>query len=302
MNRDGWTIILFRGAGRAQRQYTLSARGARVLLWTLGVGGVFVACAGAFFAVDSGVRTRAALLSRENDELKGRIAEIGTQVEDLGRRVAAYDEQNERLRREAGLVGIDAEVYDVGIGGPAAPYPGDGALWPLGEVATGYDLDFLNRKLTLLEESSGETMEAIEVNRVRSDATPSIMPLHGVPSSGFGPRKVPVHGGSSNHRGVDIPGIPGQRIVATAAGEVVFTGRKQGLGVTVIIDHGQGFRTVYGHASRSLVQRGQRVDRRDVIALVGNTGTSTGYHVHYEVHVNGVAMDPTRYFLDSASF
>lgn len=302
MNRDGWTIILFRGAARSQRQYALSARRARVLVWTLSLGGVFLACAGAFFARDSSVRARAALLSRENDELKGRIAEIGTQVEDMGRRVAAYDEQNERLRRAAGLDGIAEEVYDVGIGGPARPYPGDGALWPLGEAATGYDLDFLERKLKLLEESSDETMEAIEANRARTDATPSIMPVYGAYSSGFGPRRAPVHGSSSNHRGVDIPGVPGERIVATAAGEVVFTGRKQGLGLTVTIDHGQGFRTLYGHASRILVRRGQRVDRRDVIALVGNTGTSTGYHVHYEVHVNGIAMDPTRYFLDSAPF
>ncbi len=300
MKRDGWTIIVLRGDARAQKQYALSARGARVLRWTLGGAVVLLACAGTFFAVDSNVRARATLLSRENDELRGRVAEIGTRVEDLDRRVAAYDDQNERLRRAAGLAGIDQEVYDVGIGGPARPYPGGGLVRPLGEAATGHDLDFLERKLKLLEESSDETMEAIEVNRARMEATPSIMPVYGAHSSGFGPRRAPIHGGSSNHRGIDIPGVPGERIVATASGEVFFTGRKQGLGRTVIIDHGHGFRTVYGHASKILVRRGQRVERRDVVALVGNTGTTTGYHVHYEVHVDGVAVDPTRYFLEPA--
>ena len=296
MIRNGWTIIFLRGDAGAQAQCTLSARKARVLFWGLCVAGVLVVAAAPLVVVSGGLRIRAAQLSRENEEMKGRLAQVQGQVEDLDRRVAAYDEQNERLRRTAGLEGIDQEVYDVGVGGPGPVPASDVALAPFGRQVTRGYLDFLQRKVALLEESSGETMAALEASSERINSVPSIMPVWANPSSGFGPRRAPVHGGSTYHRGVDIPGVPGERIVATAHGRVTFTGRKKGLGLTVTIDHGHGLQTVYGHASEILVERGQQVERRDVIALVGNTGTSTGYHVHYEVHVDGVAVDPTRFF------
>lgn len=300
MIRNGWTVILLRGDARAKLQCTLSARRARALVYGLCLAGVLVAVAGPLVLMGSGIRVRAAQLERENAEMKGRLAEVQVQMEELDRRVVAYDEQNERLRRTAGLDGIDQEVYDVGVGGPGRSPASDAAQLLFGQqVSRGY-LDFLQRKVALLEESSRETMAALEANSARFRSVPSIMPVWADLSSGFGPRKAPVHGSSSNHRGVDIPGVPGQRIVATADGRVAFTGSRRGLGLTVIIDHGDGYRTVYGHASRILVRRGQRVERRDVIALVGNTGTSTGYHVHYEVHVDGMAVDPTHFFLGPA--
>ena len=300
MNRNNWTVIFLPGDVRVKRQYTLSTRKVRALVYGLCVAGAVVAGAVVLVARGADVRIRAAQLDQENAELKARLAAVGVQVEELDQRVVAYDEQNERVRGIAGLDGIDREVYDVGVGGPGRRAPGDATLPLLGRTATTGYLDFLERKVQLLEKSSGETIVALEANRARLDATPSIMPVWDRHSSGFGPRKAPVHGGSSNHRGIDIPGGPGERIVATADGRVGFTGRVNGLGLTVIIDHGHGFRTVYGHASRILVRRGQRVKRRDAIALVGNTGTTTGYHVHYEVHVNDVAVDPTRFFLDPA--
>lgn len=123
--------------------------------------------------------------------------------------------------------------------------------------------------------------------------TPSIWPSSGVITSEFGSRVDPVYGGQGNHEGIDIADDYGTQIVATAAGTVSFAGFTDGgYGNLVEIDHGNGIITKYGHASAVLVNPGDQVTQGQVIALMGSTGKSTGSHVHYEVDVNGTAVDP----------
>jgi murein DD-endopeptidase MepM/ murein hydrolase activator NlpD len=100
------------------------------------------------------------------------------------------------------------------------------------------------------------------------------------------------------HKGYDISSRKGTPILATADGVVTFAGKKGLLGNTVVIDHGHGLVTRYGHCDKFLKKRGDKVNRWEPIALMGNTGRSTGPHVHYEVHLNGMPVNPEKYMLN----
>ncbi|MCL2216891.1 MAG: peptidoglycan DD-metalloendopeptidase family protein [Defluviitaleaceae bacterium] len=131
---------------------------------------------------------------------------------------------------------------------------------------------------------------------------PTLWPIRGSISSGFGWRRNPMGGsGSEHHDGVDIPARTGTPIRAAGGGTVTFAGWRNGYGNTVIIDHGSGISTLYAHNTRNSVSVGQEVARGDIIAYVGSTGRSTGPHLHYEVHVNGVARNPVPFLLEHYS-
>ena len=120
-------------------------------------------------------------------------------------------------------------------------------------------------------------------------------PASGRITSGFGGRKSPTKGASSNHQGIDISAPTGTSIVAAAAGEVVIATYSSSAGNYVMISHGGGVYTVYMHASSLLVSQGQSVKKGQTIAKVGSTGYSTGSHLHFGVRVNGSYVNPTKY-------
>ncbi|MEW6046279.1 MAG: M23 family metallopeptidase [Bacillota bacterium] len=141
-----------------------------------------------------------------------------------------------------------------------------------------------------------KALRATTLEFVRRRAhTPSIWPTEGWLSSGFGPRRHPVTGDPDYHYGLDIAGLVGTDILATADGTVVVAGRRSGYGLTIVIDHGYGLRTFYAHLSSMKVKVGQRVTKGQVIGAMGSTGISTGPHLHYEVHVNGRPVNPLNY-------
>lgn len=121
---------------------------------------------------------------------------------------------------------------------------------------------------------------------------PTLVPTQGRFSSEFGYRVHPISGSHKMHKGIDIAAATGTSILAAAAGTVVFSGQQRGYGNIVTIDHGFGYVTRYAHASKLLVKEGQSVNRGELIALVGSTGASTGAHLHFEVLVDSVHVDP----------
>jgi murein DD-endopeptidase MepM/ murein hydrolase activator NlpD len=129
-------------------------------------------------------------------------------------------------------------------------------------------------------------------------STPSIWPVRGRVTSGFGPRRAPLGGGTAMHLGIDISNRIGTLIRAPARGAVTFVGRESGYGIIITLDHGNGIITRYAHLNKAFVQEGDYVQRGDVIAEVGNTGRTTGPHLHYEVIVNGTHVNPMRYILN----
>lgn len=129
--------------------------------------------------------------------------------------------------------------------------------------------------------------------------TPTLWPTEGWLSSPYGYRKDPMGGkGKSFHEGVDIAAWQGTPVRATADGKVVFSGRKSGYGNIISIRHEYGYKTLYGHLSKRLVEEGQRVTKGMAVGRVGNTGHSTGSHVHYEILVNGKIIDPWPYLVE----
>ena len=123
----------------------------------------------------------------------------------------------------------------------------------------------------------------------------TVRPVSGTITSRFGRRSSPGGVGSTNHKGLDIAAPNGTSIYAAADGTVEFSGTKGSLGKLVIINHGNGVRTYYAHCSRLNVSSGQKVEAGTNIAAVGRTGTATGYHLHFEVRVNGTSVNPQRY-------
>jgi murein DD-endopeptidase MepM/ murein hydrolase activator NlpD len=127
------------------------------------------------------------------------------------------------------------------------------------------------------------------------NALPTYWPSQGRLSSRFGSRSDPFNSDSRFHEGIDIATNYGQNIRASADGTVIFSGSYSGYGRAIIISHGNGITTLYGHASKLLARKGQKVKKGSVIARTGSSGRSTGPHLHFEVHVNGTPVNPLKY-------
>lgn len=138
----------------------------------------------------------------------------------------------------------------------------------------------------------------LENQRNLISSTPAIRPTKGWISSSFGYRKSPFTGLREFHKGLDIANRKGTSIIATGDGTVTFAGSKGFLGKVIVINHGHGMVTRYGHLQKILKKRKENVKRGDTIALMGNSGRGTGPHLHYEVLLNGIPVNPKKYILN----
>lgn len=152
--------------------------------------------------------------------------------------------------------------------------------------------------LTLFTKNIRSGAESMDATLARLAATPSLMPTQGWLSSNFSSHRLhPLLGYRRPHLGIDVRAAPGTPIEAPAAGLVIFAEWEGGYGRTVEIDHGWGIITRYAHTSKILVRVGDRVERGEIIALVGQTGLAEGPHLHYEVRLRGQPVDPLRFVL-----
>lgn len=161
-------------------------------------------------------------------------------------------------------------------------------------------VDVLEKELYVQAKSYDEVLELAKTQEVRMENIPAIQPVMNKDlkrvASGYGVRIDPVYHVRKFHQGMDFTAPTGTEIFATGNAKVSFVGWKQGYGNTVILDHGFGYQTLYAHLFKALVRKGQKVRRSDIIALVGNTGKSTGPHLHYEVRLHGKPVDPRNYY------
>jgi murein DD-endopeptidase MepM/ murein hydrolase activator NlpD len=135
----------------------------------------------------------------------------------------------------------------------------------------------------------------LEEQRNILSATPSILPTKGHITSRFGYRKSPFTGRREIHKGIDISNKKGTPIAAAADGIISFAGARGLFGRIITIDHGHGLVTYYAHLDKILKSKGERVRKGEIIAKMGDTGRTTGAHLHYEVQLNGVPVNPTKY-------
>jgi murein DD-endopeptidase MepM/ murein hydrolase activator NlpD len=207
----------------------------------------------------------------------------------------------EQVRVLTDLEPMDGDVWEVGVGGPELVAP-TVANRPLGQTLAGLniDVDRLLRQIKLQRHSFDEILTRLKSKTGELEGMPSIRPVDsGYISSTFGRRRDPFTGRISRHEGVDFSARKGSRVFATADGMVRFAAYDGGYGYTVEIDHGNGISTRYSHNAKLLVTKGQKIKRGDVIAYVGNSGRSSGPHLHYEIRLNGKLEDPVKYILSS---
>ncbi|MGD9253879.1 MAG: M23 family metallopeptidase [Holophagae bacterium] len=235
----------------------------------------------------------------ELQRLKSENAELSTVNQQLEKTIAEVqgrlDEFEERTARLALATGMEAESVGFSGGGGSSTRVGSGGPYdrlpesPESLVSQGR---WVRSQLDLVEE------QIAEQSRILS-STPTMAPAHGLITDGFGRRKDPFTGRPAFHRGLDISARRGTPVLAPADGVVVFAGRNGGLGKTVRVSHDFGFTTVYGHLDKISVSPGDEIHRNQEIGLLGNSGRSTGPHLHYEVHKDGVAKNPLYYILDA---
>jgi len=231
---------------------------------------------------------RVGRLPRENTDLKARVAAYAAAMDTFRQFMAKTEQMDNKLRASISLPLIPGDIRLMGIGGSQPPSPEP-------------RVDAMLRRVRFEQQSLAEIEAAVKQQESRLQNMPSIWPVQGWVGSGYGYRRDPFTGRREMHPGFDIVAPGGTTVVASAAGHVIFAGWKPGWGRCVEIDHGSGIRTFYAHCRSLGVKNGDNVLRGDAVATVGNSGRSTGTHLHYGVLARGNWVDPGNYVLTQVS-
>ena len=255
------------------------------------------------------LKTHAVHLTNELDEIQSQrkqIQQFAGEINTLKDHLVSLNNFEKKIRIIANIEKTDDSNNIFGVGG-SIPEDLDARL-PLMEKHNSLmrdmheQIDELNRATIHQKGQFESLLKSLEDQQNLLASTPAIRPIsRGEKSwvtSSFGFRVSPFTGQREFHQGFDISTRKGTPVLATADGVVTFIGKKGLLGKTIIVDHGHGMVTRYGHCSKFLKKRGEKVKRWEPIALVGNTGRSTGPHVHYEVRLNGIPVNPYKYILN----
>ncbi len=247
--------------------------------------------------------------SSMEDTFKAQLLTKVSQLEDSLKRTQQFASRLETM------VGVDSGKLKIGVGPlgeqddfgkyldkiSKLPKPNDPQLFA-DSSSNLYDklgsrIDELSGFAMALETRVNEVYELGQDKLSYWTSTPSLWPVQGWVTSDFGSRISPLSGMPKFHEGVDIAAPYGSAIYAPADGKISFAGSKGGYGNALVLDHGYGVSTMYAHTSAFYVKEGDKVKRGQMLAAVGSTGASTGPHLHYEVHVDGVPTDPMKFVL-----
>ncbi len=299
--KSRWTILIFKGNdGSSPRKIKLSPLIAEILLVCLIGLAIFSAYSGYRLVT---MRTQFSLLSnlkKENKDQARQLTVLAKKVSYLDQEVRELSAYNRHLSQVANIT-LKGREGIIGIGGGGGGVSLLSMNEPISEKmlarALHSHIKDLDDNVKIEEEISKRLLADLERRRSIMAHTPSIWPLRGWLTSPFGWRISPFTGKKEFHEGVDIAARYGSPIYAPADGIVTFYGRNGGYGNFLIINHGFGIVTRYGHLKGACVKVGQIVHRGQKIAYEGDTGRSTGPHLHYEVLVNGIHVNPKRYML-----
>lgn len=295
---DSYSIVIFSSSNTSE-PYRISIKKG-LIKFLAGVSVVFSMVLAGFsfqYYLMWGQLEDVTTLRKENKAQKVRIQGFSSTIEDLKNQVVRLVEFDRKLRVMTDIGPPKGSTSAFGVGG--------GDEQQIASYLASDRRDVIHRDLELLQshviqqEKSFQELEEVVQNRQSLWAsTPSIWPTSGWLTSTFGKRISPFSGRLSNHKGIDIAARPGTPIIAPASAVVTYSKFNGGFGRFLKLNHGYGIVTHYGHLSKVAVKVGQKVKRGDVIAYVGNTGLSTGPHLHYEVSVNRVPINPMRYILN----
>jgi len=256
-----------------------------------------------FFGFGSNPDLTISTLKNENKELKKEIKKITESYEKMFSDVEDISALNSELRITANLQPISKEEKLLGTGG-SADYLS--ANYNIKDVEVRNLLNSVEEMIRSVEFEKKQTLEIsnkLNTNAELHRCVPAIKPTIGNYSiDGFGMRRHPILGIRKFHHGIDINCDYGTPVRSPGDGKVAFVERRSGFGLIVEIDHGFGYSTVYAHLSAALVKEGENISRGQMIAKSGNSGLSSGPHLHYEVHHDGISLDPTDFFFDDLTF
>ncbi|HEY5999093.1 MAG TPA: M23 family metallopeptidase [bacterium] len=298
-----YTLMIVPSAHSRVRRLVVSERTLRLMVASAGAAALLFALLGISFV-------RGMFQAAELDRLRAETVAQREKTAQLARGLVDMENAMSRLRKfEARLrtaFDLDHRAADrektpaIGGGEKSLADMLSGQEVRQADLAGQVDRDLaqLRGRVETQEQGLSDLVSYLEDRRSLMAATPSILPTRGWVTSGFQWRSDPFTQNKTMHRGLDISSPLGTSIVAPADGLVTAVGREAELGNMVSLEHGYGLQTRYGHASRVLVRAGQQVRRGQMIALVGNTGKSTGPHLHYEVLRNGVPVDPQDYVIN----
>ncbi|MEJ2723687.1 MAG: M23 family metallopeptidase [Deltaproteobacteria bacterium] len=241
-------------------------------------------------------------LEKENKHQKAQLVSLAQKIDRITRRMNELKDFDKKLRTMVNLEKADDSQQIVGIGGSNAALSNpDSSVEKAHQklVRLMYrSLDNLDKEISLETQEKAELLEYMRSQKSMLLCTPSIWPTKGWISSGFGYRISPFTNEKEFHRGLDICNRMGASIIAPSDGVVTNVGWDFGYGKTIVIKHGYGLTTKYAHLNKILVRKGEVVKRGQEIGNVGNSGRSTGPHLHYEVLLNGVPVNPLQYILN----
>ncbi len=262
---------------------------------------------GGYFFISSVTNTRGDLASvkNENRYLESKLIELTDRYETLQLNLNSLGEKTENLRIAANLEPISDDERLLGVGGGSF----DNSL---DFLITSDDLD-LEKAIIFIDNITNkfeferlqyrEIENKMKTNMSLFESIPAMVPTKGeYIGSRFGVRTHPILKIRKMHTGIDFVVNTGAPVYSPGKGKIVYIGRNGGYGLELEIDHGFGYRTRYAHLSKVLVKRGQKIMRGDVIAKTGNSGLSTGPHLHYEISHNGRKLNPSRFFFDDLGF
>ena len=227
-------------------------------------------------------------LQVENLSQREELHRLVVKLDDLRQEIVVLAQNDAKVRVMAKLSAPKSDSM-VGVGGPATQEDVNREFSVIQQR-----IDEVRRQIDLRRESQEEIQGILNDQRSLLAAKPGGWPVKGWLTSSFGMRRDPFNGRRKMHEGLDIAARTGTSVTATADGIVSSVKTEPGYGKVVILDHGYGYRTIYGHNSKYYVKVGQRVRRGERIAAVGKTGRSTGSHVHYEIRLNGVPVNPRK--------
>ncbi|MDJ0655334.1 MAG: M23 family metallopeptidase [Xanthomonadales bacterium] len=295
----GAPIRLNLGAGRLRR--IAVAAGAAVL--AIGMLGFWMGQA--FSVTDRQAVADLAALSEMISQQQTELAEIRDHGEDhllaLSLKLGELQARSMRIEAVGDRLTQLGQLDDGEFDFSAAPPVGGPGQAPEITYAAGGGLVDLNDELDRFESRLAEQSRQIRVlerliadRELEKGLQPAGIPIeNGWVSSLYGKRVDPFTGNVSHHAGIDIAGPLNAEVLAVAGGVVTWSGKQPDYGLTVEIDHGNGYRTRYGHNQKNLVNVGERVKAGDAVAIMGSSGRATGAHVHFEVFLNGRRIDPT---------
>ncbi len=302
MDKEHFNILIFGHKTSKTRHLRIKKKTAKISLYLFG----FALLSTTFFFCDYiQVKKKVFELNRlrqETHNQKSQIQFFSARIEDLEKQLSKLKDFDKKIRIIANLEKGQESAPSMGMGGPSPSdireklkkEKDDGGL--VQQMRS--DIERLQSEAMSREESLSELEKLLKAKKEMLTHIPSIWPVMGWVTSRFGFRTNPFTGLTQMHEGLDISNRVGTLVLAPANGIISDVGNDIALGRVIVIFHGFGMTTRYGHLHKVFVKVGQRVKRGDKIAEVGMTGKTTGPHLHYEVKLNGIPVNPMRYILN----